>query len=118
MFKRFGSYIGTILTSSREMSAVVMLIIAGGRFRLWEAPVLARSLSDQAYAALLTLMALALLVTTPWRERLIGRTAAALAAALLAGIVFDASVINSITLLEAWTAVCLATQALRRSYEC
>jgi len=102
----------SVFTTARGMIAVVMLILAGGRFDFWRTKALADALPANVYGWLLMLLGCALLATMPVRHGRSGRIVAAIAACLLAGMAWDVGYIGVTALMEGWLALCLGVSAL------
>lgn len=102
----------TVALTGRGVTAGLMLILAGGRFGLWQAKALADLLPNQVYAWLLASVGAVLLVTLPVHYHRAGRLVSALGACLLAGMAWDVGYLGNTALIEGWLAVSLAVSAL------
>ncbi len=97
--------------SARGAVAGLMLIMAGGRFGLWQSRPGTTWLTADIYGWLLALMGVALFTSLPWRLHWAGRLIAVLGAALLGGMAFDVGVWGNTALILAWFAVLLLRES-------
>lgn len=92
--------------SGRIVGALILLASGLGRLGLIATSLSGGLFGDYAHGVLLTLGGLAVLLTTPWRLRPLGRACAAGAALLVAGMIWEVHVF-SVTVLV-WAIVCAA----------